>query len=733
MKNLNIGTKIVLPVVILLLLGNGFNLFFTEHRVKELTLNSQIKSIDMLGDSIFQTLQIGMLFGDPTIIKKAENNARNIEGIEKLVVAKSQKVIKLFSLNETVSNNKNIIKAFQTKKQFSFEEFENNGKHHHLKIVTPMIATQKCLTCHTNQSIGDVIGVIELTYSLDKIDEHINNISIILVISTIVLILIVSLALMFVVKKSLNPLKEFIKDLNLFFDYINYKRDSVEPFKVYANDEIGKMVTIVNNNITLANQNIQKDRALVDQINDTLEKAGFGFFDYKIDLEAANPNINLIRNNFNNMLQDLSTNFVKMRKVLIEYGNANYAHPIDIEGVSGSIGSLLLGTRAVGSGISEFIATINIASNELREDLKVLTSSSQALSTASNQQAASLEETAAALEEISSNTSANGQNVTNMSLYAQNLKTSVKEGHKLADKTSSSMDEINEQVRAINEAIDVIDQIAFQTNILSLNAAVEAATAGEAGKGFAVVAQEVRNLASRSADAAKDIKDLVENATQKANQGKNISNQMIDGYKQLNENINKTIDAINMVTNASQEQLIGIEQISHTVNELDQVTQTNAATAYEISNLSKNISTLSDRLHNLVNNANYDTKAKEQVCDVDMVFELNRLKLDHISFKDTNFVKVGSKTTWKVTTEDECNLGKWIQTMEQEQRVFTKTNNWKHLKEVHKKVHSGVQNYINKNSSNSNNNELKIIANDIEKAISDVFWNIQQVKRDNCK
>ena len=109
--------------------------------------------------------------------------------------------------------------------------------------------------------------------------------------------------------------------------------------------------------------------------------------------------------------------------------------------------------------------------------------------------------------------------------------------------------------------LGVIDQIAFQTNILSLNAAVEAATAGEAGKGFAVVAQEVRNLASRSAEAANEIKALVGTATQKANDGKKISDEMIKGYEELNENITQTISLINDVEAASKEQQTGIEQI----------------------------------------------------------------------------------------------------------------------------------------------------------------------------
>ncbi|MFY4820293.1 methyl-accepting chemotaxis protein, partial [Aliarcobacter butzleri] len=148
-----------------------------------------------------------------------------------------------------------------------------------------------------------------------------------------------------------------------------------------------------------------------------------------------------------------------------------------------------------------------------------------------------------------------------------------------------AMDEINNQVNLINDSISVIDQIAFQTNILSLNAAVEAATAGEAGKGFAVVAQEVRNLASRSAEAAREIKAIVENATSKANEGKEIANNMIEGYKELNINISETINLIGDIQNASKEQLLGIEQINDAVNSLDRQTQQNAMIASQTNDI----------------------------------------------------------------------------------------------------------------------------------------------------
>src|SRR5574344_530840 len=158
----------------------------------------------------------------------------------------------------------------------------------------------------------------------------------------------------------------------------------------------------------------------------------------------------------------------------------------------------------------------------------------------------------------------------------------------------------------IAQVINIIQEIAFQTNILSLNAAVEAATAGEAGKGFAVVAQEVRNLASRSADAANEIKRIVELATNKTKEGSVIANEMIVGYSSLNENISTTIDLIQNVTIASKEQSTGMVQINDAVNNLDQITQRNAQNAGVANDIAQQTLKISKEIIAQVNSKEFD-------------------------------------------------------------------------------------------------------------------------------
>ena len=397
--------------------------------------------------------------------------------------------------------------------------------------------------------------------------------------------------------------------------------------------------------------------------------------------------------------------------------------------------SLATSTQLIGHTVSEFLSMIVATGTKLNNDTAVLSKSAKELSSSANEQAASLEQTAAAVEQITGIIKQSVQKTSQMSVLALELQKSSKEGETLASKTNQAMDEINKEVSSINEAIEVIDQIAFQTNILSLNAAVEAATAGEAGKGFAVVAQEVRNLASRSAEAAKEIKNIVEIATSKANEGKSIANSMKDGYTDLNKKINETIILIEDVSKGSKEEEVGILQINDTINVLDSVTQVNANSSRIISNLATEASSLSNNLLKIADRAKFKQVEPKIIEDIDLVFKVSKLKNDHIKFKLVNFDKIGqSKTPWSVTKPTDCDLGKWIVEQEQKGMSFTKNQSWKNLKEHHEVVHNSVQNYINEDCKDEPNRDLlKKLSEQLDISTIEVFKSLDQVKIDNIK
>ena len=393
-----------------------------------------------------------------------------------------------------------------------------------------------------------------------------------------------------------------------FFAFINFEKDDIKLIGVDSTDELGMMSKIINKNIANTKANIQRDRELIADTIRVANSINKGHLDQKIMVNSNNPALNELKDIINEMLNTLNSNISNILTVLTSYSKLDFRPRLKDNDLEGIIQELEKDINILRDVITQTLLDNKKVGITLKENANILSFNMQSISTAANSQAASLEETAASLEEITSNITNNTQTTTKMASYGEKVKESIKIGQDLANKTVNSMEDINKQALAINEAIGVIDNIAFQTNILSLNAAVEAATAGEAGKGFAVVAQEVRNLATRSAEAANEIKRIVQLATSKTKEGSEIANSMIEGYTSLNENISITLDLIQNVTTASKEQSIGMVQINDAVNNLDQITQKNAQSASEANEIAKQTLKISNEIIEQVNSKEFDGK-----------------------------------------------------------------------------------------------------------------------------
>jgi len=265
-----------------------------------------------------------------------------------------------------------------------------------------------------------------------------------------------------------------------------------------------------------------------------------------------------------------------------------------------AIGLAFVIIRGITKPINRIIEGLNEGASQVASASGQVSSASQSLAEGSSEQAASIEETSSSLEEMSSMTKQNADNAG----QADNL---MKEtGHVVSDANTSmtelitSMEEISKASDETQKVVKTIDEIAFQTNLLALNAAVEAARAGEAGAGFAVVAEEVRNLALRSADAAKNTAELIEGTVKKVKGGSELVARTNDAFNKVSESSSKVGELVAEIAAASNEQAQGIEQTNTAVAEMDKVTQQNAANAEETASASEELNAQAEQMMGIV-------------------------------------------------------------------------------------------------------------------------------------
>lgn len=244
----------------------------------------------------------------------------------------------------------------------------------------------------------------------------------------------------------------------------------------------------------------------------------------------------------------------------------------------------------------EVMVEIHHEANQVADGAQNVSDASVALSQGASEQAASVEQLSASISEIASQTASNAQNAEKANELTVDTRSRAEMGNQEMQEMLAAMEEINASSVNISKIIKVIDEIAFQTNILALNAAVEAARAGQHGKGFAVVAEEVRNLAARSAKAAKETTDMIEGSMEKVESGRGIAHKTAQALSEIVGDVASVADLVASIAKASNEQKLALEQINQGVQQVSQVVQSNSSTSEEAATASQHLSALADRM-----------------------------------------------------------------------------------------------------------------------------------------
>jgi methyl-accepting chemotaxis protein len=263
--------------------------------------------------------------------------------------------------------------------------------------------------------------------------------------------------------------------------------------------------------------------------------------------------------------------------------------------------------------LHDIIGRVRLSADSIAPASREISSGNADLSARTEEQASALEETASSMEELTGTVKNNAENARQANVLAESASEVASRGGMVIAEVVNTMGSINESAKKIVDIIGVIDGIAFQTNILALNAAVEAARAGEQGRGFAVVASEVRNLAQRSASAAKEIKALIDNSVEKVDAGTKLVDNAGSTMSEILDSVKRVTDIMGEITSASIEQTSGIEQINRAINQMDVVTQQNAALVEQVAAASESLRAQATSLASVVSVFKVDTSSLANV------------------------------------------------------------------------------------------------------------------------
>ena len=335
------------------------------------------------------------------------------------------------------------------------------------------------------------------------------------------------------------------------------------------------------------------------EVDNIIESAGRGELSLRATVEDKSGFFKNLCMGLNSLMT-ISENVINDTARVLDamaHGKLDERIEADYQGI---FGKLKQDANDTGERLTDVIGRIRESANTVSTGSTEIAQGNTDLSQRTEEQASSLEETASSMEEMTSSVRQTSENASHANNLAANAQEKAQKGGEVVSKAVGAMEEINTSSKKISDIIGVIDEIAFQTNLLALNAAVEAARAGEQGKGFAVVAGEVRNLAQRSAGAAKEIKDLIRDSVEKVDNGTDLVNKSGQTLAEIVEAVEKVNTMIKEISSASEEQASGIEQVNKAISQMDEMTQQNAALVEEASAASETMTEQAKNMLDLV-------------------------------------------------------------------------------------------------------------------------------------